>query len=170
MIANLKLINPLQENELFSVHKIKKNNRNDFSFHNFLNKTYKPYIIQKNCLTSLKKEIISDKNNKTFYSFKNNNMSHIPYPSFPKNNKMPLFYRNINKKLKYPKISNNNKNNLYNTYNNFNKNKKIILLNNNSKSRLNSDSNKIDNNRNKLVNFDNNGFISLNSFFNNYNQ
>ena len=169
MITNLKLINPQKENELFSVHKSKKNNPPDFLSQYFLNKTYKSFGIQKNSLTSLKKEVKSDKKNKTYYSFKNNKIYHIPYPSFPKNNKIPSSYKNINKNLKYPKIS-NNKYNLYNTYNNFNKNNKVILLSNNSKTRLNSESNKILNNKNKIINSINNGIISLNNYFNSPNQ
>jgi hypothetical protein len=72
------------------------------------------------------------KKNRTNHSIKNTTDSQIPYPSFPKKNRIPAIFRNSYNKVKYPKIGKsnfilynynkslnqrqNNQTNFYNTY------------------------------------------------------
>ena len=145
MIANLKLINPFKENELFSIHNNKKKILSENSSNSYFNNIYKTFQEQKYSFTSLKKpkkfvSTLSDINKKKskIINMKNNIQSNIPYPSFSNNKKIPGIYRNLYKTVKYPKINNN-----YLTLNNYNRfnniNKKIILLKNNSNSRIKTD-------------------------------
>ena len=120
MHPNLKLINPLKENELFSVHKYKKMNFSNYSYNSYYKTIYKPFNTQKYSLFSLKKNkkfgvTLSNINhkNKTNYNLKQNliNLNQIPYPSFPNNKTIPAIYKNSQnsmKATKYPKIMNNN--------------------------------------------------------------
>ena len=138
MISKLKLLNPSKENELFSVHNYRKLNLSQYSSNTYFQANYKSINTQKNSLLSLKKgskfgkltEIA--KKNRTNHSIKNTTDSQIPYPSFPKKNRIPAIFRNSYNKVKYPKITNsnftlynynksqnqNNNNNFYNTYSN----------------------------------------------------
>ena len=111
MISNLKIINPSKENELFSVHNYRKLNLSQYSSNSHFKTNYNSLITQKNSLLSLKKgnkfrkltEI--NKKNVTNHCIKN---EQIPYPSFPKKNRIPAIFRNSYNKVKYPKISNSN--------------------------------------------------------------
>ena len=120
MHSNLKLINPLKENELFSVHKYKKMTFSNFSSNSYFKTIYRPFNTTKYSLVSLKKNkkfgvTLSNINhkNKTNYNVKQNllTQTQIPYPSFPNNKKIPAIYKhshNSQKATKYPKIMNNN--------------------------------------------------------------
>ena len=138
MTSNLKIINPSKENELFSVHNYRKLNLSQYSSNSQFNTNYKSFNTQKNSLLSLKKGnrfgVLTEANNKnrTNHSIKNPNISQIPYPSFPKKNRIPAIFRNSYNKVKYPKIGKsnfilynynkslnqrqNNQTNFYNTY------------------------------------------------------
>ena len=139
MHTNLKLINPLKENELFSVHKYQKMAFSNFSSNSYFNTVYRPFNTQKYSFTTLNKNkkfsstlTNINKKSKTNYNQKKSLLSNIPYPSFPNNNRIPAIYKNSNnKKTKYPKILNNN----FTVYNFHNKNtndpniKHILLTN-----------------------------------------
>ena len=140
MHSNLKLIYPLQENELFSIHKQKKIIFSNYSFNSYYNTIYRPFNTQSQSLTTLHKTkkfgvTLTNMNPKsrTNYNLKQNLLSHVPYPSFPNNNRIPAIFKNSHKTPKYPKIMNNN----FTIYN-FNKQKqkdatiKDKLLTNNS--------------------------------------
>ena len=115
MHSNLQLIYPLQENELFSIHKQKKLIFSNYSFNSFYNTIYRPFNTQKQSLTALHKTkkfgvTLTNMNPKsrTNYNLKQNLLSHVPYPSFPNNNRIPAIFKNSHKTPKYPKIMNNN--------------------------------------------------------------
>ena len=133
MHSNLKLINPLKENELFSIHNYKKKIHSNFSNDSYFKTLYNPFSQKKHSLLSLKKAKkfgvtlteIKHKN-KTNYTTMNNRTAQIPYPSFPGNNKIPAIYKNSQKLLKYPKILTNN----LTVYNFKRQNAKQLLLSN----------------------------------------
>jgi len=165
MFTNLTLINPLKENELFSIHKSKKK----FFSQNSSHTIYKPY---KTCFTSLKKDksnVVSmtdiNKRNKTNYNLKQNFLSHVPYPSFSNNNKIPAIYQNF-KTIKNQK-TNDIKFTLFN-YNKFmNQNNKIIYLKHNPKLRLKTEYEKnktISSNNKDQINYGINNSSHLNNF------
>ena len=111
MSSNLKIINPSKENELFSVHNYRKLNLSQYSSNGHFKTNYNSFITQKNSLLSLKKLnkygllTETNKKNRTNHSIKD---TQIPYPSFPKKNRIPAIFRNSYNKVKYPKISNSN--------------------------------------------------------------
>jgi len=159
MISNLKLINPSKENELFSVHNYRKLNLSQYSSNSYFNTNYKSFISQKNSLLSLKKGnkfgllTETNKKNKTNYSIRNSKMSQIPYPSFPKKNKIPAIFRNSYNKVKYPKIA---KSNFilynYNKSQNQNQNNKNIFYNTYSSIGVNTDDNNLCKEQKKNIN------------------
>ena len=166
MFTNLTLINPSKENELFSIHKTQKKFFSQHSSHTI----YKPY---KTCFTSLKKEknnVVSmtdiNRRNKTNYNLKSNVLTHVPYPSFSNNNKIPSIYQNF-KTIKNQK-TNDRKFTLFN-YNKFlNQNNKIICLKHNPNLRL-----KTEYTKNKTITLSNkntiyNGKSGLYSQLNNF--
>jgi len=165
MFTNLTLINPLKENELFSIHKNKKKFFSQHSSHTI----YKP---NKTSFTSLKKDknnVVSltdiNKRNKTNYNLKKTFLSHIPYPSFSNNNKIPSIYQNF-KTIKNQK-TNDRKFALFNYKKFLNQNNKIICLKHNPKLRLKTETGKNKtitlNNKNQICN-GNNDFSQLNNF------
>ena len=177
MHSNLKIINPLEENSLFSNKNYKKMGLYNAPSTSYFNTIYKPFNTHKYSLTTLKKgqkfevslnEI--NQRNKTTYNLKQNLISQIPYPSFPNNNRIPAIYKNSQKKVKYPRILKNNLTSIYN----FNKKKElniknILLNNNNSNSKTNYiyNINKKDKiNKNKTFGGDIK-FLHFNEFFNN---
>ena len=114
MVSNLKIINPSKENELFSVHNCRKLNLSHYSSNSQFNTNYKSFNTKKNSLLSLKKGnrfgILTEaiNKNRTNHSIKHSNISQIPYPSFPKKNRIPANFRNSYNKVKYPKIVQSN--------------------------------------------------------------
>ena len=165
MFTNLTLINPLKENELFSIHKNKKKFFSQHSSHTI----YKPY---KTSFTSLKKDnnkVVSltdiNKRNKTNYNLKQNFLSHVPYPSFSNSNKIPSIYQNF-KTIKNQK-TNDRKFTLFDYKKFLNQNNKIIYLKHNPKLRLKTEYEKNKtttiNNKNQLYK-GNNDFSKLNNF------
>ena len=175
MHSNLKLINPLKENELFSVHNYKKKTLSNYSSNSFFNNIYRPLNTQKFSITSLHKnknigstfnEI--NRKSKSNYNLKLNSLSYIPYPSFPNNNRIPTVFKNSHKMIKYPKIKNNN----FTVYN-FNKPKqkhiflKNILFNKKSNSTINHT--KKDNRKQNRTFGGEIKFFQFNEFFNNKN-
>ena len=101
MHSNLKIINPLKENALFSNKNYKKMGLYNVSSTSYFNTMYKPFNTQKYSLISLKKaqkyEVSlneMNKRNKTTYNLKQNLISQIPYPAFPNNNRIPAIYKN----------------------------------------------------------------------------
>ena len=170
--TNLKKINPLKENELFSNHNYKKMTLSNFTSNSYFNTIYKPFNTQKYSLSSIEKNkkfgvtlnVINQKN-KTNYNLKQNFLSQIPYPSFPNNNKIPSIYKNSHKMTKYPKILKSN----FTIYN-FNSQKNSILKNNFYN---NNNSNSLVNNTNNLIKQDKNRtyggdlkFFKFNDLFN----
>lgn len=131
MSSNLKLINPYKENELFSIHNYRKLNLSQYSSNSYFNTNYKSFNTQKNSLLSLKKGnnigllTETNKKNRTNYSIRNADISQIPYPSFPKKNRIPAIFRNSYNKVKYPKIAKSN----FTLYN-YNKTQKQNIKNN----------------------------------------
>ena len=173
MHSNLKLINPLKENDLFSIHKYKKMTHSNFSTDSYFNTKYKPFNTQKYSLLSSKKTkkfgvslTETNSKSKTNYTI-NNQLSHIPYPSFPGNNRIPAIYKNSNKLLKYPKILNNNHTiYYYNKPKNINIKQYLLSSNLNSKKNIYNQSKK-DNNKNKTYSGDTR-FLKVNEFLNSH--
>ena len=144
MHTNLKLINPLKENELFSIHKYQKMALSNKNSNSYFNAIYRPFNTKKNSFITLNKNKklcstltkIKPKN-KINYNLKQNILSHIPYPSFPNNNnKIPAIFKNTYKITKYPKINNNFTVTNFHDKKNKDNNIKDILLNNNSNSTI----------------------------------
>ena len=169
MFNNLKLISPLKGNGIFSVHNHLKKGENENSSYSFLKENYKPFKTQNFFLKSPKENKIGVNindmsKNMTNNSFKKNiDISYVPYPSFPNNNRIPESFRSSYNRIKYPKISPNN----FTFYNNKIKNKKNIILLSKTNKKIKKEKN-ADNKVNKTY-YGNNEIALLNHFFSNKN-
>ena len=184
MHTNLQLINPSKENGLFSIHKYQKmtlsNYSSNYSSNSYYNTIYKPFNTHKYSLSSLHKTkkfgvTLTNMNSKsnTHYNLKKNLLSHVPYPSFPNNNKIPAIYKNSIKTQKYPKIMKNNNFTVYN----FNKqtqkdiNIKNLLFNSN-RNKINKTFDKMQkgNNKQNRTYIGGRKFLKFNDIFNQTNK